>query len=110
MTMVVPLGGASAHAYLKHASPAAGSTVSHAPKKMSLWFTEAIEPAFSGVVVRNTKGATVDTGKAHGVRHHRTELQVGLKPLPPGTYKVYWHAMSVDTHRTKGSFSFKVGG
>jgi len=38
-----------------------------------------------------------------------TELRVALKPLPPGTYKVIWRVLSVDTHRTNGSFIFRVG-
>jgi methionine-rich copper-binding protein CopC len=29
--------------------------------------------------------------------------------LPPGSYKVQWHALSVDTHTTQGAFSFRVG-
>jgi methionine-rich copper-binding protein CopC len=28
--------------------------------------------------------------------------------LPPGDYKVEWHAVSDDTHRVKGSYSFSV--
>jgi hypothetical protein len=35
-------------------------------------------------------------------------MQVSLKKLPPGTYKVRWHAVSVDTHATDGDFSFTV--
>ena len=31
------------------------------------------------------------------------------KPLSPGTYKVIWRVLSVDTHRTQGNFSFRVG-
>ncbi len=27
-------------------------------------------------------------------------------PLPPGTYKVTWHALSTDGHRTQGSYEF----
>ncbi len=38
-----------------------------------------------------------------------TELRVPLKTLPPGTYLVSWRVLSVDTHRTQGSFTFKVG-
>jgi methionine-rich copper-binding protein CopC len=37
-------------------------------------------------------------------------LQIPLKPLPPGTYKVNWHVLSVDIHKTQGSYSFSVGG
>jgi copper resistance protein C len=36
-------------------------------------------------------------------------MRVGLKPLSPGTYRVRWHVLSVDTHRTEGSFTFHVG-
>jgi methionine-rich copper-binding protein CopC len=30
------------------------------------------------------------------------------QPLPPGDYKVEWHAVSDDTHRVTGSCSFSV--
>ncbi len=123
-TASMPLGGilltfaltlltapaAYAHAHLKRASPAVGSKVRLAPPRLSLWFTEDVEPAFSGIAVRNAEGANVARGKARLARGKRAELQIGLKPLPPGTYKVSWHALSTDTHKTHGSFSFTVGG
>ena len=28
------------------------------------------------------------------------------KPLPPGSYRVDWHAVAADTHRVKGSITF----
>ncbi|HJS62184.1 MAG TPA: copper resistance protein CopC, partial [Pseudolabrys sp.] len=28
---------------------------------------------------------------------------------PPGTYKVFWRVLSVDTHRAQGDFTFRVG-
>jgi copper resistance protein C len=33
---------------------------------------------------------------------------VSLRPLSPGSYKVVWRVLSVDTHTTEGSFSFSV--
>lgn len=96
---------ASAHAMLDRASPAVGSTVAAAPARVTLTFTEPIEGAFSGATVSNVSGQRVDTG----ARASGTTLQISLKPLPPGTYKVNWHVMSVDTHKTQGSFSFSVG-
>ena len=30
------------------------------------------------------------------------------KPLSPGVYTVQWHAVSVDTHHTQGTFEFTV--
>jgi hypothetical protein len=99
---------ALAHAMLDRASPKVGSTVATAPKELTLWFTEKLEPAFSTAEVRNAQGA-VQSGKAHVDGGDRTELRVPLKALSPGTYAVTWRVLSVDTHRTQGSFSFTVG-
>ena len=101
-------GSAFAHALLDHASPRVGSTVTPAPQEVVLWFTEKLEPAFSAIEVRSEQGATMQTGKAT-ISGDRTQLRVPLKALPPGRYKVIWRAMSVDTHRTQGDFSFRVG-
>jgi copper resistance protein C len=101
-------GGAFAHAMLDHAEPRVGSMVSPAPKEMILWFTQQLEPAFSSIEVRNEQGAAVTAGKAT-VGGDRMQLRVALKALPPGTYKVIWRVLSVDTHRTQGDFSFRVG-
>jgi hypothetical protein len=108
MFALLPLGttGAWAHAFLDHAEPRVGSTVASAPREVSLSFTQDLEPAFSSVEVTDAKGARVDQGKAQ-VR--ASVMRVGLKPLSPGTYKVRWRALSVDTHTTEGSFSFRVG-
>ena len=99
---------ASAHAFPDHAQPAVGSTVSPAPVAVKIWFTGKLEPAFSKLAVRDASGAAVDKGDAAVDPQDATLMQVSLKPLPPGTYKVHWHAVSVDTHATDGDFSFTV--
>jgi methionine-rich copper-binding protein CopC len=96
-----------AHAFLDHAEPRVGSSVATAPRQLSLWFTQNLEPAFSTVEVQNSGGGRVDVGKPR--IGPANVMRVGLRPLPPGTYKVLWHALSVDTHTTEGSFSFHVG-
>jgi methionine-rich copper-binding protein CopC len=98
---------ARAHAFLDHASPLVGSTVPAAPHEVSLWFTQNLEPAFSTVEVTDSGGGRVDQGKA---QISANTMRIGLKPLPPGSYKVRWHALSVDTHTTEGAFTFHVGG
>ena len=100
---------ALAHAFLDHASPAVGSLVPAAPPNVTLWFTQDLEPAFSGVMVTNEAGQRVDLGNAQIPQGSPAELQIGLKPLPPGTYLVSWHVVSVDTHPTEGTFTFEVG-
>ncbi|MGH7110177.1 MAG: copper resistance CopC family protein [Stellaceae bacterium] len=101
---------ARAHAFLDHASPAVGSAVPTAPPAVTLWFSQDLEPAFSSVTVMNQAGTQVDLGNVRVPPGQPAELQVGLKPLPPGTYTVHWHVVSVDTHPTEGTFTFQVGG
>jgi methionine-rich copper-binding protein CopC len=108
MSAALISASALAHAHLRAASPAAGSTVSRAPNEVVLSFTEKLEPKFSSIEVRNDKGAAVQTGKA-SLGAAPTDLRIALKPLRPGTYKVIWRVLSVDTHRTNGSFTFRVG-
>ncbi len=55
---------ARAHAFLDHASPAVGSSVPASPPSVTLWFTQDLEPAFSGVTVTNESGQRVDLGNA----------------------------------------------
>lgn len=100
---------ANAHARLDHASPAVGSVVTPAPKEIALWFTEAIEPKFSTIEVRDAKGTAIQDGAASGVPGNIAQLRVPLKSLKPGTYRVKWRVLSVDTHRTQGDFTFRVG-
>ena len=97
---------AEAHAFLDHAEPRVGSTVPTAPRELSLTYTQNLEPAFSAVEVTDANGVRVDLGKPS---FSTTVMRVGLKPLSPGTYRVRWHVLSVDTHRTEGSFTFHVG-
>ncbi len=97
---------AFAHAFLDHASPLVGSTVSTAPREVMLTFTQSLEPAFSSVQVFDAGGARVDIGKA---QISGNTMRVGVKAAGPGTYHVRWRALSVDTHATQGAFTFHVG-
>lgn len=99
---------ARAHAFPDHSQPAVGSTVSPAPTELRIWFTQDLEPAFTKVEVRDASGAQVDKGDAAVDDQDPSLLHVSLKPLPPGIYKVIWHAVSVDTHPTDGDFTFTV--
>ena len=107
--LIAPLAttAAHAHAFLDHASPAVGSSVSSAPGQVVLTFTQNLEASFSTATVTGPGGASVATGKAQVSGNTMT---VGLKALGPGSYKVHWHALSVDTHSTEGTFTFHVGG
>ena len=81
--------------------------IAAAPHEVSLTFTQNLEPAFSTVSVTDPSGAQISQGKA---QVSGNTMRVGLKSIGPGSYKVNWHALSVDTHSTQGSFTFHVGG
>jgi methionine-rich copper-binding protein CopC len=105
--LILMVGNAAeAHAFLDRAEPRVGSTVPTAPRELVLSYTQNLEPAFSSVEVSDANGARVDLGKP---KIGASTMRVGLKPLSPGTYRVRWQVLSVDTHTTEGSFTFNVG-
>ena len=106
-SLVLFAGSASAHAFLKTATPAVGSTLQQPPSQVVIDFTEGVEPQFSTIAVQDAAGANVVSGDAH-LQGGNTHLAIGLKPLKAGAYKVVWHATAVDTHKTEGSFTFTV--
>lgn len=100
---------ALAHAHLKHQYPAADAAVEAAPQALTLNFSEGIEPKFSGVTVSGDKQQVVSLGKAKRAENDATQLIVPVEQaLTPGTYTVEWHVVSVDGHKTKGSYRFSV--
>jgi methionine-rich copper-binding protein CopC len=96
---------AYAHAHLKLSDPAAGAAVTRAPKELSLTFTEALEPALSGVSI--TDGQDHDLA-AKPAQISGATMILAVKPLAAGSYHVSWHAVAVDTHRTEGTYDFTV--
>jgi copper resistance protein C len=97
-----------AHAFLQRAEPAVGGTVRTSPPEVRIWFTEKIEPAFSTIQVFDASGKEVDKRDVHLDRSNHALLNVSLPRLEAGSYKVVWRVVSVDTHVTSGSFSFRV--
>jgi hypothetical protein len=99
---------AYAHAQLEKATPSVGGTVASVPE-IRLKFSEGVEPRFSGIALASEGGAAVPLGEPSVDPADNSMLiaKVG-KALPPGVYTVTWHAVSVDTHKTQGSFSFTV--
>jgi copper resistance protein C len=104
----IPADAAFAHAFLDHAVPAVGATVAAAPKQVQLFFTQRLEPAFSGATVASADGHAIATGAATVDPQNPMEMVLNLPPLAPGHYKISWHVVSVDTHRTEGNFSFDI--
>lgn len=99
---------AFAHAFLDHADPRVGASVDHAPKQVTLWFTQELEPAFSKLKVMDANGNEVDAKDGGVDKGDRTVMHATLPALAPGKYRVLWRVLSADTHVSKGDFTFEV--
>ncbi len=97
-----------AHAFLERAEPAVGSTVKGSPGEVRILFTEKVEPSLSSIQVFNASGREVDKRDMHLDRVNHALLHLSLASLEAGSYKVIWRVVSIDTHVTEGSFSFRV--
>ena len=95
----------SAHAFLDHASPGAGAVLATSPKTLMLVFSDELEPESSGVAVVDGSGHSVASGRAVVERNC---IMAPLRPLGAGRYRVVWHAVSLDDHRTQGAYDFVI--
>lgn len=101
-------GPTLAHSELKKSVPAAGATIAAGPSEVRLQFSEVVEPRLSKVTVE-LKGKPVASEPAASDPSDKTTLIVKFaQPLPAGSYKVNWQAVSADTHKVKGNFTFQV--
>jgi methionine-rich copper-binding protein CopC len=99
---------AFAHAQLEKADPAAGSMPAAPVAHIDLHYSEALEPHFSRAVLTDENGKPVDASSAVDPKDDKHLVLTPKTPLEDGTYKVEWHVVSVDTHKTQGSFEFMV--
>src|SRR6266700_4151405 len=99
-----------AHAILLRSDPAKDAVLPVAPSQVRMWFSEALNPAFSTAVVVNGANTRVDIGDAQVSSSDPTEMDVTLKSnLPPAVYIIVYRTDSnVDGHILTGSFLFSV--
>jgi copper resistance protein C len=106
---VAVIMGAEAHAFLDQAVPPVGGAVPASPKEIRLNFSEGVEPRFSGIQLATSDGRTIATGPVALAPGDDRQLILAVPLLVPGHYRVSWHVVSVDTHRTEGEYTFTVG-
>ncbi len=83
-------------------------SINKTPATVSIEYTDALELGLSKLVLKDESGATIETSKPEHIDGNPKTLSVTPPALKPGTYTVEWGAASVDTHRTEGSFKFKI--
>jgi methionine-rich copper-binding protein CopC len=109
LTFAIAATAALAHAQLQKATPAVGGTVNASPTEIRLKFSEGVEPRFSGIALATQDGVAETIGKPSVDPADNSVLVATIaQQLKPGIYKVTWRAVSVDTHKTQGSFNFTI--
>jgi methionine-rich copper-binding protein CopC len=98
------------HAFPVRSDPRVGWTIPSAPTKVTIWFDGDLEPVFSTITVYNSAKERVDKDDSRLGSTAANVLEVDLTALAPGTYRVYWKALSKDTHVTEGDFYFTIAG
>jgi methionine-rich copper-binding protein CopC len=97
---------ALAHAHLLKSLPADGA-VTASPQMIMLTFSEKVVDKLSGFDLTKADGTRVDvavmTADGGKVLH-----AMPARPLSPGAYKMSWHAVTDDGHRTEGAVAFTV--
>lgn len=111
LTVLVTVGGASAHAELIRADPPANGLVIAPPSVLTLSFSEEVEMSDPAPTVRvlSSEGrelpATIRAGD--GPR----QLKVDVQGIENGSWTVAWTVTSAtDGHTLSGSYVFRVGG
>jgi methionine-rich copper-binding protein CopC len=99
-----------AHSFPIRSEPRVGWTIANAPPKVTIWFDGGLEPVFSTITVYNAAKQQVDKNDSRVSGSDNSILEVDLPPLPAGSYRVYWKALSKDTHVTEGDFTFAIAG
>ena len=102
-------GPAFAHPKLDSADPAADASVVASPKEIKLNFSEGIIAKFSGLELKDESGRVVIVGEPVVDPKNPKQLVVPVTAaLTAGRYTVTWHAVSEDTHKVSGDYSFRV--
>jgi copper resistance protein C len=96
-------------AFLDHAVPGVGLTVSGSPSELRLHFDLGVVADLSSVQVITPTGAAIPVSKPVNDPSDQQIVIVRLgRALPPGTYTVSWHMVSVNKRPTSGTFHFTV--
>ncbi len=97
---------ALAQANLISGTPADKETMTSELTDLALDFSEALEIKSTGVTITGPSGAIAIASSALDPNDDEV-LEVTLSAaLPAGTYRVAWHALATDGHKTAGTYTF----
>lgn len=98
-----------AHADLVRTTPGNQVVAEESPSEIVLTFSEAVDPVDPAIRVVDADGNELELGSADQSRGDDTLGLDVTDDLDNGTYVVAWQAVSADSHRIRGAFTFSVG-
>lgn len=107
-TASLSAGLAQAHTKIEAAEPKADSALNQAPKEIRLHFSDALEPAFTRIVLLDANNVAVKLPKADVDKIDAKMVSAKLPVLRAGQYLVRWSTMTRDSHKVKGEYRFTV--
>jgi copper transport protein len=102
-------GAVLAHAELVSSTPANQTVLPTTPPEIVLRFTEGVDPVDDSIRLVDGDGDTVTLGSVDQSLGDDTLRAPIPDELGEGTYVVGWQAISADSHRVRGAFTFSVG-
>jgi methionine-rich copper-binding protein CopC len=99
---------AHAHARVETTEPKADSELSQPPKEIRLQFSDTLEPAFTKIMLLDSKNVAIKLSKAVVDKADTTTVTAQLPVLRAGQYLVRWSIMTRDSHKVKGEYRFRV--
>ncbi|SCG18673.1 hypothetical protein GA0070610_5024 [Micromonospora echinofusca] len=104
--LLVPAAPAAAHNTLRAASPADGDRLATPPTRVTLEFTQRLDPTFTTIALSDAARRKIPTG-APAVDGTKGTVTVD-ETLGEGTYTVAYRIVSADGHPVQGSYTFTV--
>lgn len=109
MATAWPVASALAHAMLVKAEPPRRATLTAAPKKVQLWFNEAVEKDYASLTLLDANETAVTEARPHVAPDDPNAIVLPLPDdLNPGKYTVKFRVLSVDGHVVDSSYDFTV--
>ncbi len=102
-------GTALAHAELTSSTPANQAILASTPPEILLTFSEGVDPVGDSIRLVDADGNPVPLGPIDQSQGDDTLRAPVPATIADGTYIVGWQAISADSHKIRGAFTFSVG-
>jgi copper transport protein len=108
-TLGLSAGTVLAHAELISSSPANQAVLATKPSEILLTFSENVDPVGDAIRLVDSDGDPVPLGPIDQSQGGNTMRAPVPAAVADGTYVVGWQAISADSHKVRGAYTFSIG-